>query len=214
MSPEYPPPGSCPGSPRLAVVSPGALLWRIHETRFEPAGFNPTDPDSPEAGGGGRFDSPGGRPPFLYAASSVEASVAEALLRDLPFPPDGQRELPRFAVAGRSVSQLAVVREIEVVALHGEGLAQVGQDGWLVACAGSSYASTRGWGARVREWRPDAAGLEWRSRHCDDEMSYVLYEDVASEALRRIRTERLDTPEGLALIRPALRRLNVAPPLL
>lgn len=210
-------PGSARSLSNIAPTRtrPPAVTFAHRKIFSDATQFNPTDPDSHAAYGGGRFDSPGGDPPFLYAGSSIEAALSESLLRTLPFPPTGKRELARRKLEGRSISELALATSIWVVALHGEGLQHVGQDGWLTHCPGSSYPMTRLWGAQIRRWVPRAAGLEWRARHHDDEMSYVLYEgDVPPDALVEVQTYEVDTADGLAVISPALRRLNVAPPLL
>jgi hypothetical protein len=210
--PDYAPPEACPGTPVVTSVVVGTRLWRVHSDAFEPTGFNATDPDSTSAGGGGRFDSPGGLPPYLYAASSIEAVLSETILRDLPFPPHGVRELPRRAIAGRCISEVVATRYIHVIALHGQGLPQVGQDPWIVHCGSADYPRTRTWAERIRKWAPKGAGYEWSPRHFDGARSYVLYEDMADGALGEVHTCALDGPEGAALIVPALHALNVAYP--
>ncbi|MDO9108227.1 MAG: RES family NAD+ phosphorylase [Coriobacteriia bacterium] len=182
----------------------------MHSARFEPTEFNPTDPDSLEAGGGGRFDSPGGEPPYLYAARSSETAIAEALLRDLPFDARGARELPAAAIAARSLSRLEVTGDLSLVALHGAGLAKVGQDTWLVHSDAGEYLQTREWGRAILSWNSQAHGLEWRPRHDDDGLSMCLYQDRAAGRLKTISTLPLWEGEGLALARAALLSFGVA----
>ncbi|MDP2183804.1 MAG: RES family NAD+ phosphorylase [Actinomycetota bacterium] len=184
----------------------------MHSARFGPTEFNPTDPDAPGAGGGGRFDSPGGVPSFLYAAHSPEAAIAESLLRDLPFGARGARELPGAALAARSLSRLRVTRDLSLVALHGAGLAKVGQDTWLVHSDASEYSQTRIWGRAILAWNPRVHGLEWRPRHDDDGLSMCLYEDRAADRLQAVSTLPLWEGEGLALVRATLLAFGVASP--
>ncbi len=208
----YPPPERPPNEPVVSVIPAGTTLYRVHSASFGPVDFNPTDPDAPEAGGGGRFDSLAGKPPFLYAARSAGTSIAEALLRDVPFDDRGMRELPRVALERRCLSEVLVVEDLEVVAAHGEGLSRLGQDTWLTRCDAAEYAQCRAWGAAIMGWFPQAAGLEWRPRHDDDGLAVCLYETRAGHALEAGRTLELWRGEGLALARAALLRFGVAPP--
>ncbi len=210
--PDYPPPKRCPGKPVNARIVSGTHLWRIHSEEFAPTGFNTTDPDSVSAGGGGRFDSPGGLPPYLYAASSIQAALSETILRDIPFPAHGVRELLRRAIVGRRISEIVVMRDIDVLVLHGSGLPQVGQDLWLAHSDSADYSGTRAWGAQMRSWAPKCAGFEWHPRHFDAFSAYVFYENPAAVALGEVRSHALHSPEGAALIVPALHALNVAYP--
>ena len=207
-----PPPG--PPRPLLVVrLAAGSVLWRVHSAEFAVDAFNTTDPDSDCAGGGGRFDSPGGVPPYLYAAATEDAAIAEVLLRDVPLSDHGYRELPRTELAGRVLSTVEMTRPIKVVALHGKGLHAVGQsDNWLASCGPAEYPGTRAWAQALMAWSPGAAGLVWRARHFDDEFAYVLYENRATGALRVVNSLAADTGEGLARVRAALRRLAVAAP--
>lgn len=208
----YPPPEKAPHRAEISVLHADTVLFRVHSARFGPTEFNPTDPNSLEAGGGGRFDSPGGEPPFLYAARSPETAVVESLLRDLPFDARGGRELSAAALAARCVSELRATRGLSLVALHGAGLAEVGQNTWLVHSDASEYPQTRIWGRAIMAWNPRASGLEWRPRHDDDGLAVCLYEDRAGDRLEAVRTLPLWEGEGLALVRATLLAFGVAAP--
>lgn len=208
----YPPPEEAPQRAGISVLPADTVLFRVHSARFGPTEFNPTDPDSLEAGGGGRFDSPGGEPPFLYAARLPETAVVESLLRDLPFDVCGGRELPAVALTARCVSELRLTRDLFLVSLHGAGLAEVGQNTWLVHSDASEYPRTRTWGKAIMAWNPRAHGLEWRPRHDDDGLATCLYEDRVGDRLEAVRTLPLSEGEGLGLVRATLLAFGVAAP--
>lgn len=184
-------------------------LFRIHSDDFEPAAFNPTDPDSPVAYGGGRFDTIAGAPAFLYAGRSVEAAVAEGLLRDVPFDDAGYLILPRKKLQGRMLSRVSLRWPVDVVCLHGSGLHAVGQDTWLVRCDPCDYPVTRLWAQALREWVPRAAGFEWRARHDDDVFAYVFYEDRTGGAIEPCWSASIDQGEGFERVVSALVHYSV-----
>lgn len=208
----YPPPARPPNDPVVSVIAAGSVLYRVHSASFRSTEFNPTDPDASEAGGGGRFDSLSGDPPFLYAARSPVTAIAEALLRDIPFDDRGMRELPRAALERRCLSELVASEDLELVSLHGEGLSRLGQDAWLTRCDAAEYPQCREWGSAIIGWFPQARGLEWRPRHDDDGLAVCLYESRAGGRLEAGRSLNLWEGEGLALVRRVLLRFGVAPP--
>ena len=208
--PAYPPPPSAPNRAKTAVLPAGTALFRVHSAHFAPDAFNPTDPGA--APGGGRFDSVGGQPAYLYAALTPRAAIAEALLRSVPFDARGVRQLPRVALLGRRLSEIRTTAPLRVVQLHGEGLARLGQDVWLVHCDAAEYESTRAWGAAILRWNPSAAGLAWHPRHDDDGMAVCLYEGRTAGGLEVVRTLDLASGEGLAVARSTLIAFGIAPP--
>lgn len=208
----YLPPTCSPKQPVVGRLKAGTALFRVHSAVFGPSQFNPTDPDSPKAGGGGRFDSPGGTPPYLYASRHPRTAIAESILRDVPFGDLGKRELPKCAVEGRCLSELRVAHDLRLLALHGEGLARAGQDAWLARCESEEYGRTRAWSSALLAWFPEVDGLEWRPRHDDDAFAVCVYEDRARGKLEVVRQLDLSRGEGLAVLRSALSRFGVVPP--
>jgi hypothetical protein len=164
--PSYSPPARAPSQPRTRRLAVGTTLYRVHAQAFSATEFNPNAP--PAGLGGGRFDSLDGASPYLYAAFSVRTAIAEPLLRGVPFDRRGVREIPAAALRGRCLSELKIVENFRLAALHGEGLSRIGQDAWLVHCDAAEYAATREWGSAIMRWLPSAAGLEWRPRNDDD----------------------------------------------
>lgn len=209
--PSYPPPDAAPNRAKTTKLPEGTALFRVHPARFGGGEFNSTVPAA--AGGGGRFDSPGGRPSYLYAALSPRAAIAEAFLRNLPFDVRGVRQLPGAALVGRRLTELHTTEPLRLVSLHGEGLARLGQDLWLVHCDASEYGDTREWGAAIMRWNPWAAGLAWRPRHDDDGLAICIYEDRCPGAVNVVRTIALDKGEGRAQLHSTLIEFGVALPL-
>jgi hypothetical protein len=209
--PSYSPPARAPSRPRTRRLAVGTTLYRVHAQAFSATEFNPTGP--PAGLGGGRFDSLDGAPPYLYAAFSVRTAIAESLLRGVPFDGRGVREIPAAALRGRCLSELKIVSDLRLAALHGEGLSRIGQDAWLVHCDAAEYAATREWGSAIMRWLPSAAGLEWRPRNDDDGLAVCLYQDRAAGHLEAVRSLALWEGEGLAIARAALLAFGVAPPL-
>lgn len=201
-------PGPAPlDGPLTTTLPAGTALHRIHSSGFPPASFNPTVLEPPR---GGRFDSPDGSWPHLYAGLDVAAAVAEALLRHVPAPVDHPRLLPRVRLRDLRLSALVVTTDLELVQLHGPGLACVGQDSWLTACDGSRFGVTRRWATALRAWSPSSAGLTWRARPDNDRRSLVLFGDrVPGDALRVGMSLDVATGPGFRAVRDALRPYRV-----
>lgn len=208
----YPPPQKAPNRAKRVLLPRETILYRVHSELFGPTEFNPTDPASREAGEDGRFDSLGGDPAYLYAARSQRVALAESLLRDVPFDEDGIRQVPLGALRGRCISSLRTTDTLSLVALHGEGLARLGQDGWLVTSDASQYPLTCEWGKAILGWVPSAHGLQWRPRHDDDGLALCLYEDRAAGRIEAVSTLPLWSGDGLALVRTTLSEFGVVPP--
>jgi len=207
--PRRAPPDQCPGPLRFITIRRGTRLWRVHAAHRAATTMNSTP--HPHASSGGRFDSLDGSCAYLYAGGSIQAAVAETLTRDLPL--DGTpRLLPRSALAHRRLSELQVNRALRLVALHGPGLAAVGQDTWLTKCEARDYPLTRRWAAAIRRWAPQAVGFVYRCRHDEDEFAYVFFAppDVSECPFLSATGTRvdLDTPVGHLLVRAVLTRYH------
>ena len=205
--PRSAPPKECPGQPVLEPLKAGTVIFRVHLAKLKSGTlkgntFNPTPAAS--ASKGGRFDHTVPGEAFLYAGKTLEAAVAETLLRDLRVTP-APRRIPFKQVRGRMISRLRVERALEMVSLHGKGLSQLGQDLWLTSCDPPDYPITRAWATAIRSWAPTAAGFVWRSRRQNDELVYVFYEsNVAETDFIVLDTCHADADRGLAQIRRIL----------
>lgn len=172
--PPAPPPADCPGTPVVSVLAAGQRCYRVHATRNAADTFNATP--QPTALSGGRFDSLDGSYAHLYVADTAGGAIAETLCRDLPF--DGSpREIPRPLLRGLRLSEVEVAADLDVVLLHGAALNQVGQDLWLTKSEARDYELTRQWAAAIRAWVPDCRGFEYRARHNEDLISWVLFKN-------------------------------------
>lgn len=157
--------------------------------------FNPTPAASPFKGG--RFDHTSTGEGFLYAGETLEVAVAEILLRGLP-PQPAPRIIPARSVQGRSISELRTLADLNLVALRGKGLSQLGQDAWLTSCDEYDYTLTREWATAIRRWVPTANGFVWRSRRYQEELAYVFYERRTDPAVFDVMPPRpADSGTGL-----------------
>ncbi len=196
-----PPAAGISGEPVRSHLAAGSRLWRIHAATTDACAFNR---NAPAGLRGGRFDSPSGSPGVLYASDSYQGAIAEVLLRDVPLADEGVRAVLAFQVRGRLLSRLEVVRDIELVALHGATAASVGQGLWLTKSDSADYPLTREWGAAIRMRAPDAAGFVWRARHDENRFAYALYEDAAEDALKVTGSVAIGEGAGLEAVRNVL----------
>ena len=201
--PAIEPPAAPPGTPVLSVLPAGTVCRRVHFETYPADMFNHTP--SPSHLQGGRFDSLDGAYGYLYLGDSDESAIAETLCRDLPL--DGSaRIVPRSNIRHRRLTSVVTEADLIVVSLHGAALTQLGQDLWLTKCEASDYELTRRWAAAIRSWQLDAVGFEYRPRHDEDRLSWVLFEDAdAKPAVRALADmESLDTGPGLTTVETVL----------
>lgn len=175
--PYMPLPPKYDGTPNRYLLQRGTCLWRVHGRKYDPRAFKdlPSDP----LFGGGRFDSTDVDPfLFCYAALDQVTAVAEVLLRDPPWTPNGERQLSRTAIAERRLSGLILTRNLALVSLiTGQDLAAAAQDHWLVTADGSQYAQTRGWAHWLRQQAPWAQGFIWPSLRDPGGRAIILFGD-------------------------------------
>lgn len=173
--------------PALRTVPNGSLLWRV--TRG-------SDPDPifrkrsgqdllPGAPAEGRFDASAEEPyPCCYAGLDDLTALAEALLRDHSFTPQG-RVLPHKAVEGRILVALEAARDLRLISLFTtEDLARARQDAWLVHADRADYGLTAAWGHWLRRCVPEADGILWRSKRHGEGRAVVLFGDRCADGLR------------------------------
>jgi len=164
-------------------VSADEPLWRVHGLGRGANEFNATARPAPAPGEpvlGGRFDSIDGSYAYWYAGRSEAGTFAESLARQLDYTKAGPRPLPYKVVANRAVTMVRAARDLSlVVAAHGAGAEQLGQDIWLTASDEDDYPLTREWATAVRRWAPGADGLIWRSRRDPAEEALVLWGEPA-----------------------------------
>lgn len=171
------PPADYDGEPRRYLMPAFTRLYRVHRRERPGEQFWPVPADAHF--GGGRFDSTAEEPyPFLYAAFSERAALAETLLRSLPFDSRGERVLPRRTVQRRCISGLLTTVDLPLIALTSSPeLAAVCQDAWLVQSEARDYPQTRRWARWLRDRAPWAMGLIWTSRQDVTEKVVILFGD-------------------------------------
>lgn len=205
------PPAALP-VPRTTTITTGTKLWRIHSTTRRPNTPNPTAQPSPRRGG--RFDSLDGSYAYLYLGDTPNAAVAETLCRNLPVD-QTPRLLPHSQIAGRSLTELEILTELHVADLTGTGSARINAGSWLTHSDPSGYLTTRRWATAILTAHPHLAGLQYRPRHNDNQIAWMLATPTADDhqALAATWTVQLDTPQGRALLTPLLAEHNAALPL-
>lgn len=195
------PPADIPGAPRIDVVPAGRLLRRVHGD-FDADAFDPTAQATRLDGG--RFDSLNGSYAYTYLGYDDAGAIAETVARDLPL--DGSaRTVPRKRISGRRITTVEVVRDLEVLVLHGRALSQVGAGLWLTKSEADQYERTRAWAAWLLGELPGIDGFVYRCRHDEDRLALVLFDEPpgggsarAAGALRaRPDTVPLDSGDGL-----------------
>lgn len=208
------PPLAPPGTPTLITLPAGTTYFRVHQSAYPAASFNPTP--SHRYYGGGRFDSTDDDSyGYLYMGDTVDVAVSETLLRDLNLSPTGHRVVPRRKVRGRRISAVTLTVDIDIVSLRtGHELGALGQDPWLTTADPRDYAQTRHWGHWIRSHVPHAAGYRWLSRREPADHAYVLFDDrlppdtvlaTSDPAVPAGPLADFDTGQGLRALR---RRLN------
>ncbi len=142
----------------------GTPLFRVHRREHDPVFFGPGKGVAPTY----RFDSPTGAFGVLYAGLSLEAAIAETLLRN-----PHRRMVGYSDLADRASCVLTCARELRVVRLFGAGLQVVGCDN---AISTGPYDVCGAWADAL--WahpeRPD--GIAYQSRHDPGAMCIALFE--------------------------------------
>lgn len=191
---------------RLAA---GTLLVRIHDPRFNGAGFNPC------LGGNTRFapvsTASGDCLPTLYAAETLECAVHESIFHDLAYnAPDKFIRLDK--VTSRSISWLELTTDIVLAGLHEPDLNKLDLTRTqLIDTPRSEYAETARWAEAFHRADPGVAGLVWTSRRCDPQRAFIFFKDriPAGSLIVKNSTEISRSAQHLAEIREFGRRAGI-----
>lgn len=167
----YPDPPAALPAALITTVPADTSVWRIHSATRGAADLNPTP--RPRVRTGGPFDSLDGSYAYLYVGDSPAAAVAETLCRNLPVD-QSPRLIPRIQVRGRLLSELRTTRPVRVADLTGTGAARLNADVWLTKCDPSGYLAARRWAAAVLAANPDIDGLQYRPRHDENNLAWML----------------------------------------
>ena len=191
----------------------GTILRRVHRGH-DAAAFNPTA--QPTTLDGGRFDSLDGSYAYTYLGQDDDGAIAEVLCRDLPMS-GASRLVPRKRLAGRRITSVEVTRDLHILVLHGAALSHVGAGLWLTKSEADQYVATRAWARWLLDRLPRIDGFEYRCRHDEDRLAWVLFDGLASgnpRAAGGLRpqpdTVPLDVGAGLADVEQVLAHHNAA----
>lgn len=208
---EYPDPPTPLPRASIVTVPADTPVWRIHNSDRGAAELNPTP--RPRARVGGRFDSLDGSFAYLYLGDSPAAAVAETLCRNLPVD-QSPRLIPRVQIRGRVLSELRTTRTVRVVDLTGTGSAQINAGVWLTKCDPSGYLHARRWAAAILAANPGIDGLQYRPRHDENNLAWMLAGAPATRAHRAVAAVGgvvpLDSADGHYLLGALLTAHNAA----
>lgn len=208
---DYPDPPAALPAALLTTVPAGTSVWRIHSATRGAADLNPTP--RPRVRAGGRFDSMDGSYAYLYIGDSPAAAVAETLCRNLPVD-QSPRLIPRAQVSGRVLSELRTTRPLRVVDLTGTGAARINAGVWLTKCDPSGYLHTRRWAAAILAANPRVDGVQYRPRHDENTLSWMLADSPATTAHPAVEAVGglipLDSADGHYLLGALLTAHNAA----
>jgi hypothetical protein len=205
-----------PPHPRQPVgvhlISSGTSLWRAWKPSLKAptqtaVTFNPKP--SPTDLSGGRFDSftaPNQNGyAYWYASEDKETALVEQFLRNMPTQMQTPRHILRQKLAGAQISEIRVLRDLELADLTGASLNAMGAGAWLTACDESDYLMCREWAKAIHGWVPHLDGLRWRSARDNNSHVVMLFEPPATETDLKVRSNApLDTPLGIQLLNTVL----------
>lgn len=194
--------------PHWRRLDAGSIAFHVHPAAYGGLAFNPhRDPSKPS-----RFSpwpTPGGVAiPSWYGGITQAGALYETVFRDVVGRVD--RSIPRVALLDRRLSVVVIQRPLELLELHGAGLASLGLETWLTACTKERYDETTAEAARLHSAFQGAQGFIWRSRINNDEFSFVLLGDRVDPATFGdcISTLPLDSGAGFAMVLRAANRIS------
>lgn len=143
----------------------------MHEARFAPSSFNPTDASS-------RFRPfPSGRRivATMYAAADVPAALSESIFRDIP-PHSPDQVVLRSRLIGYVRSRIVIGRELRLVSLRGGGPRRLRTSAAaLIHTDHTAYPATARWAAAIYRWPGRADGILWDSRQHPGSPAMILW---------------------------------------
>ncbi|WP_413990789.1 RES family NAD+ phosphorylase [Labrys okinawensis] len=142
------------------TIAAGSRLTRIHRSNVGPLFFGST--------GGNRFDDPARTYGVCYFATSIEGAFAETCLRAV-----GVRFVALTFLEERSFADIEVTSPLQVVSLHGPGLAQLGATGVV---SSGPHALAQQWSQAIHDHRQAPDGITYRSNHDNGEQCVALFD--------------------------------------
>jgi hypothetical protein len=160
-------------------------VHRVHSRRHRALWFGQRDARS-------RWDDPSGEFGVLYLGRSPVGAFAETLLRA---PED--RDVVWSHVAQRRTATFRVVEPLQLMKLHGEGLA------WFEVTAADiaegDYAVTQRISSRVNGDVP-VDGIQYRSRFDNDELCVALFDRAEAKIALESEGETIDPAWARAIL--------------
>lgn len=165
------------GTPYTRLAA-GTYLTRVHRVGHDALWFGPPDGEPPRH----RFDAPAGEYRICYLARGPRGAFVETFLRDPALAGEGDRILAAGELVAWRLSYVRVTAELTVARLRGPGLSW--RDATAAVSATPRYGETRRLARRIYREEEEPAGLEYRTRHDNDEIAVALFAGRAREALR------------------------------
>jgi hypothetical protein len=172
-------------TPLQATIAPGAELHRF----FTRARFLRKSTDQPiyfDTSDTGRFNAPDGSYGTLYAAENPRGAFAETFLRE-----HGRTLIAPDQIARKGYVRLRTRRSLRLVMLHRPGLAAIGATADVTNC-GLRYTIPQQWSAALFAHRTRPDGIQYRSRHDNDEICYAFFDRAAAKIEEVQRETNLD----------------------
>jgi hypothetical protein len=142
------------------TIAAGSRLLRIHRSSVGPLFFGST--------GGNRFDDPVRTYGVCYFGTSIEGAFAETCLRAV-----GARFVALTFLDERSFAAVEVTSPLQVVSLHGPGLAQLGATSVV---SSGAHALAQQWSQAIHDHPQAPDGIAYRSNHDNGELCVALFE--------------------------------------
>lgn len=173
-------------------VAAGTKMWRVHDSQFGEAAFNPGFGDA-------RFspiDNPSSEKiPTLYTGESIDVALMESVFHDVPHGGD----LKTYSISkfdGQMISELTLNDDVIMAKLHGAALRGLGiQEADLIHSDASEYPHTRAWAEKIYASMPEVQGLKWKSKQVGDP-AYMFFGDRVDENVFRISTPATSLTES------------------
>ena len=135
MSAPLPPPDIASRWPAILALGTETRIERIFTAAYDPVYFDKTL--------SGRLNAPDGSFGVLYAAETLRGAFAETFLRE-----PGRTLIAADEISRKARAQLATTRPVNLVALMGAGLAQIGATAEVIH-GGLPYDAPQQWAAAL-----------------------------------------------------------------
>jgi len=167
----------------LTALAQGAVLHRVHQSKYAADRFNPG------VQGNARFspilDAQGNPVPTLYGGTTMACALMETVFHDVPHSA-GFKSFDKGKLVAQVHSTVRVEQALQLVDLASVPLRKLGVTRkQLIETEKDQYPATRKWAVAIRRQCPQAQGLTWVSRQDDSARAVVLFGDrIPGAALR------------------------------